>query len=179
MFVSLVVPFRPCSWSMLTLWQLSTYTLCTIEGRNCRKVTETTALFWNWPLLYSCHFCCFMGMAAFPTQLQVRRCAKENLITLHLHKMRKELWEGDSDQTSQAVRIPWLVPFVGKESRSCVDWLTNSFAERIIKCKYLWITVYVVILFLKQTLLSTVAPVCSELKDFPVFIPFWAINCRE
>lgn len=134
--------------------------------------------FWNWPLLYSCHFCCFLGMAAFPTQPQVRRCAKEKQVTFRLHKMRKEVWKGESDQISQAIKILWLIPFVGEESHSYMDWLTNSFAERIIKCKYFWITVYVVILFPKQALLCTVPPVCCELKDFPAFIPFRAISFR-
>lgn len=40
-------------------------------------MTESSALFRNWPSLYSCHFYCFLGMTAFLTQLQVRRCAKK------------------------------------------------------------------------------------------------------
>ena len=155
-----------------------------IQGRNCRSLNETPPLFWNAPLLYSYQSCCFLGMAAFPTQLRVRRHTEEKLVIFPLHIMREDLRERKSDQGSQALRrklvkILELVPFVGEESHPCVDWLANSFAETIIKCKYLWITVYVVILFPKQTLLCTVAPKCCASRDFPAFIPFWAISCRE
>lgn len=156
----------------------------TIQGRNCRSLNETPPLFWNGPLLHSCQSCCFLGMAAFPTQLQVKRHAKEKLASFPLHIMREELRERKSQQGSQALRrklvkILQLLHFVGGESHPCVDWLANSFAGTTVKCKYLWITVYVVILFPKQTLLCTVAPKCCELRHFPASIPFRAISCRE
>lgn len=45
--------------------------------------------------------------------------------------MRKGLWEGEGDHTSQGVKILWLIPFVGEESHSYVDYLPTHLQKEL------------------------------------------------
>lgn len=45
--------------------------------------------------------------------------------------MRKGLWEGEGDHTSQGVKILWLIPFVGEKSHSYVDYLPTHLQKEL------------------------------------------------
>lgn len=77
-FVRLVVLLSGIQWVFFCVQQdQSTLPLCgsialsidtyMVQGRNCRSLNETSCLFSNGPLPYSCHSYCFLGTAASPS----------------------------------------------------------------------------------------------------------------